>query len=131
MNTEFLKKNRLLTLMTVLTGIFGIVMLIVAVRLWRQFDMAWSSFVALSYGCFLLLMALHIWRNSSHFTEKARRMGFSLTSSALIFAALISILTAPSIANLPLYHPKTLSCLVMVVAGGLFAVKACRKKTAA
>jgi hypothetical protein len=49
----------------------------------------------------------------------------------LRFSALISILTAPSIANLPLYHPKTLSCLVMVVAGGLFAVKACRKKTAA
>jgi hypothetical protein len=87
--------------------------------------------VALSYGCFLLLMALHIWRNSSHFTEKARRMGFSLTSSTLIFAALISILTAPSIANLPLYHPKTLSCLAMVVAGGLFSVKACRKKPTA
>lgn len=131
MKTEFPPQELSSRMLASIIGVLGLMMMAAAVTFWLQFDVRSAAAVALIYGCFLLFMAFYIWRDRCRFTETTPRMGYWLISSIFAFSALISILTAPSIANLPLYHPKTLSCLVMVVAGGLFAVKACRKKTAA
>lgn len=117
-------------MLALIIGVLGLMMMATAVTFWLQFDVRSVAAVALIYGCFLLFMAFYIWRNRCRFSETTPRMGYWLISSIFAFAAMISLLTAPNITILPPYHPKTLSCLVMVVAGGLFAVKACRKKPA-
>ena len=118
-------------MLALIIGVLGLMMMATAVTFWLQFDVRSAAGVALIYGCFLLFMAFYIWRNRCRFSETTPRMGYWLISSIFAFSAMISLLTATNITILPPSHPKTLSCLVMVVAGGLFAVKACRKKPAA
>lgn len=115
----------------IIVGVFGIVMMAVAVCLWRQFGSTISTSAVLVYGCFLLLLACSIWRKRSQPAGDVWRTGYCLTSSALFVSALISLLTVPSIASLPPSHPKTLSFPALVVAGCVFAAKARKKKSAA
>lgn len=75
----------------------------------------------------MLISTFYVWRRSNHLADKVPVMGYWFASSALIFSTLVSLLAAPSITSLPIVHPKTVSTLVMAVAGGWFALKALKK----
>lgn len=117
-----------------LAGGLGVTMIIVAFSLWHKFGIMLTTPITFVYGCFMLLAAMYMWRKRFYFAENpeyGRVIGYWLASSVLLFATLLSLLTAPSIVSLPLYHMKTLSCLIMSFGGLMFAAKALKKKTTA
>lgn len=129
MKNEHLRDELLLKLVAIIIGVLGLVMMAVAVTLWRLFDVIFATSVTFVAGVFLLLMAIYCWRNRCHFTEKRRWVVYGLISSFILFALLFSLFTAPNITSLPLYHPKTLACLALAVASWRFAARARRMKS--
>ena len=130
MKKAYLDKNHVLAVIYILTGVMGVIVAAVTLYLWHKFGMKLTTAIALAYSGLMLLTAFYAWRNRHHLSEKASVLGYWFASSSLIFSTLLNLVTAPAIASLPLYHPKTLSCLVMGLAGGLFAVKAFKRKSA-
>lgn len=128
MKTSPFDKNRVLAVMCFLTGVIGMIMAMISLCLWYKFGSQLFTFIALAYGGLMVFTALYMWRNRRHFTEKAPVMGYWFASSVLLFSTLLNLLTTPSITSLPLFHPKTFSCLVMGLAAMVLAAKALKKK---
>jgi hypothetical protein len=125
-NKQNLENKIFVRVISTLTGLLGLTLFIVTIKLWQFLSAGMVSLTTL-YGCLLIAVASYAWRNESVVSNKVHTICFWLLSAGMVGAVLFILMTPPDVWDLPLYHPKLLACLAMLLSAAFFARKAWRK----
>jgi hypothetical protein len=119
-----LLENKVFTrVMAVVSALLGLTLFIVTARLWHLLSIAVIG-MTLTYGSALFFVAHYAWRLESEVTNKLHTACLWLLSAGMIGVVVFILMTPPSPLDLPIYHPKLLSCLAMLTSATVFAYKA-------
>lgn len=122
-NNHILENKIFVRVIAAITGLLGLTLLFFAARLWHVLSVGTISLM-LIYGCLLLFVVFYVLRIESEFANKVHTVCFWLLSAGMAGAALNALMAPPYVLDLPLYHPKTFSCLAVLASAAVFARKA-------
>ena len=109
------EKTRYLKVLATVLILFGLVLIYVSFKLWVSFHLYAMSCITAIYGSLAIAVAAYTWKSRWNMGNSTRVLGYGLLSMALLGAVTVILIQPPYIWSLPLYHPKTLACIALLV----------------